>query len=321
MKIYEYIWIDGKNGLRSKARTGEDIPTDWDYDGSSTYQADPDNSEVILTPKSTFSCPFRGGPSLLVMCDSPERRSAADICTGDHAPWYGMEQEFFIVSDRTAAAAATDGDCYCGVGTGNVFHRDFIDKFYNHCIDAGLKISGVNAEVAPGQWEYQIGPVEGIVEAGDQLWVSRYILHRLAEEFNLIIHLDPKPPFVGGDCNYSGCHVNFSTLDMRESKIGFQYIMDAIHRLAQCHDEHLTVYGTGNEERLSGEHETSRFDEFTYGCADRTASVRIGTKTVNENKGYFEDRRPSSNMNPYLVCAALFRTSVKAGDQPLPVQC
>ena len=172
------------------------------------------------------------------------------------------------------------------------------------CIYAGINISGINAEVAPGQWEYQIGPCTGI-EAGDQLWVARYIFEKITEKYDVYISLDPKPLI--GDWNGSGCHTNFSTKKMRD-ELGIIEINNAIRLLSMNHAEHIAVYGEGNEKRLSGKHETSSYHNFTSGIADRTASIRIGNKTVSQGFGYFEDRRPSSNMNPYLVTAKMFET-------------
>ena len=171
-----------------------------------------------------------------------------------------------------------------------------------------LKISGINAEVAPAQWEFQIGPAEGI-EAGDHLWMARYVLERLSEKYNVKINWDPKPD---KSINGSGCHCNYSTKIMREGtndKNGLYYIYDAINKLSVKHKEHMEVYGEGNRERMTGKHETASYDKFTFGRANRGASVRIGNETVIDGKGYFEDRRPASNCDPYLVTGKIFETT------------
>ena len=339
--IAEYIWIDGDGELRSKARTLdlctipslENIP-EWDYDGSSTKQAEGNISEVILHPQSIFNCPFRGDNNILVMCDTWKvtgepldnnyRHRAKQFFDQnlESKPWFGLEQEYFLwdrESNLPLGWPSQDGRCrqpkkqgkyYCGVGSGRVWGRNLVEKHYKFCLYAGIKISGVNSEVAIGQWEYQVGPVEGIF-AADQLWVSRYILQRLAENENIEINLKPKP--LQGDWNGSGCHTNYSTKLMREgdnNKTGLQYIEEAIQKLESRHIEHMTNYGTGNSARMTGEHETSSHNNFTWGVANRQASVRIPTRTHKDEKGYLEDRRPGSNIDPYIVTGLLFHTTI-----------
>ena len=336
--IAEYVWLDGFMGLRSKARTLsinyeanllEQLP-EWNYDGSSTNQAPGNDSEVIMKPRSYFKCPFRKENNILVLCDTytpydiplltNNRHMANDIFNKnlDQEPWFGIEQEFFMINPETNLPLgfphngypAEQGPYYCGVGAGNLFGRKLIDELYEALLYTGIKVSGINAEVACGQWEYQIGPCTGI-ESGDHLWMSRYILERLGEKHNIKIDWEPKP--IKGDWNGSGCHTNYSTKDMRngtEDKEGIRHINEAIEKLAKKHNQHIKAYGSGNEERLTGKHETASIDEFSYGVANRGASIRIPRQTEKDKKGYMEDRRPASNMDPYLVTSMIFNTTV-----------
>lgn len=341
--VCEYIWLGGNNELRSKTRVvqlrsdkavqnASELPI-WNYDGSSTGQAEGHDSEVILHPVAMYKDPFRHIPgTFLVMCETrrPDgtplennnREWAKSVFdkNPEEKPWYGIEQEYFLINPdtgkplgfpRDGSEPAPQGQYYCSAGCQNAFGRKIADEHLIACLFAGISISGVNAEVAPGQWEYQIGPCVGI-DSGDQVWVSRYIMERVAEKENVIVDWEPKP--LKGDWNGSGCHTNYSTKNMREGtdgKSGLDYINEAIEKLAEKHDEHMAVYGTGNEERMTGKHETASYDKFTSGRANRGASVRIGNDVVKAGKGYFEDRRPSSNMDPYLVTAKIFETTTQ----------
>jgi glutamine synthetase len=339
MPIYclEYIWIDSNNNLRSKTKMMDnidiidciDVPQ-WNFDGSSTNQAIGENSDVILRPVKIFNNPFRRFDKVinkLILCDTYDsnnvalpsnKRIIADQIFDkkiDERPWYGLEQEYFIL-DKTSRLPVgykyelTQGQFYCGVGSENAFQRKLVETHLEYCIYAGITISGVNAEVAPGQWEFQIGPCEGI-DSGDHLWMARYILNRLSEEFDVIIDYSPKP--LKGRWNGSGCHTNFSTKNMRlgtETKTGLDYINDAIIKLKTTHKEHMELYGEDNKERMSGEYETAHYDTFTDGISNRGASIRRGLDTVKNKQGYFEDRRPSSNCDPYVVTSKIFKTCI-----------
>lgn len=334
----EYVWLDGFYKLRSKGRTLTSIPKsvadlpEWNYDGSSTNQAPGTDSEVVLKPQAMYPDPFRGAPNIVVMCDTysphglPLRTNQRYDCAlvmkeaESLEPWFGCEQEYFLIDKVTKMPLgfpadgypAPQGPYYCGVGTGNIFGRDLVEEHYRACLYAQLKISGINAEVAPGQWEFQIGPAVGM-EEGDMMWMARYFLERIAENYGVIVSYDAKP--VKGDWNGSGAHTNFSTKPMREEGGYENHIHAALERLKLKHKEHIAAYGEGNEHRLTGTHETSSMDEFSYAAANRGASCRIPNNTVRDNKGYFEDRRPSATMDPYVVTKLLVSTCC---DIPLP---
>lgn len=319
----EYIWIDGFNKLRSKTKVCWDgIISDWNYDGSSTGQATGDKSEVILKPCALFCDPFRGGSNKLVLCSTYDtegnalltnhRHSAAEIFEkySSDKPWFGLEQEYFIWDKENDCPYGykpdiEQGRFYCSVGSNNAFKRDIVEEHLMRCIQAGIKIGGINAEVAPGQWEFQIGICEGI-EAADHLWVARYILERISETHGVSINYHPKP-IMDGEFNGSGCHINCSTEKMRV-RGGLTDIYLAINKLFDKHDEHMKIYGSHNDLRMTGKHETASYDTFTYGIADRTASIRVGNETVANECGYFEDRRPGSNIDPYKATSKLIDT-------------
>ena len=348
--IAEYIWIGGNDEYRSKSRTinspisreelvqknlmGELLDVSkyeqWEYDGSSTNQASGEYSEIILKPAAVYMDPFRKAPNVMVLCETyrpngeplpnNHRKHAKELFAKNKAvePWFGIEQEFFIMDGDGPYNSATSlnalglskadkqGQYYCSVGSNNAFGRPVAERVYMACLDAGVNVSGMNAEVAPGQWELQVGPCVGI-DSGDQVMMLRYLLHRIGEICGVQINIDPKP--LKGDWNGSGCHTNYSTKAMRE-KGGLKVIHEAIKKLEHKHTEHMAIYGSGNEERMTGKCETASYEHFSYGVGDRGASIRIPTKTENENKGYLEDRRPSSNMDPYLVTGKLFETTV-----------
>lgn len=352
--VLEYVWLDAESNFRSKAKVmtnsqltwnvdgvtplpilGGDKPIpEWNYDGSSTGQADGGDSEVLLVPVRVVPCPFRGLGNFVVLCETQDRNGkplpnntrpwAKSIFDQklDDKPWFGLEQEYFMFSngkplglDTALESGKGQGQYYCSVGHGNAYGRHLADSHMKACIHAGLKISGINAEVAPGQWEFQIGPVEGI-NAGDELLLARYFLVLTAEKLGLNVDFHPKPVVlreVEGEWNGSGCHCNFSTAGMRapcENKEGADLIETAVKRLRKVHTLHMKHYGEGNEHRMTGRCETAAYDKFTAGRANRGASVRIPNATADKGYGYFEDRRPSSNCDPYKVTALLFGTSV-----------
>ncbi|CAH1271015.1 glutamine synthetase-like [Branchiostoma lanceolatum] len=331
-----YVWIDGSGeGLRGKTRTLETEPKDikelptWNFDGSSTGQAEGSNSDMYLKPVAMFRDPFRLGKNKLVLCEvfkydwRPAETNHRLKCNEamqasvDSHPWYGIEQEYTLLDHDghpfgwpKQGFPGPQGPYYCGVGANKVYGRDIVEAHYRACLYAGVKIAGSNAEVMPAQWEFQVGPCEGI-DMGDHLWMARYILHRVAEDFGVIVTFDPKP--MVGDWNGAGAHTNFSTLGMRNAG-GIKDIEEAIERLSHRHAYHIAMYdpkqGADNARRLTGLHETSSIHDFSAGVANRGASIRIPRHVGEDGCGYLEDRRPSSNCDPYLVTEAIVRTVV-----------
>lgn len=330
-----YVWIDGSGqGLRCKTKSLESEPMEpkdlpiWNFDGSSTAQAEGQNSDVYLYPVGIFPDPFRpNGRNKLVLCetydfqDTPTPTNNRAECkkvmekAKDFHTWFGIEQEYTMFDvDRSPLGwpkmgyPGPQGPYYCGVGADKVYGRHVLESHYRCMLYSGIKVSGTNAEVMPAQWEFQVGPCEGI-DMGDQLWMARFMLHRCAEDFNVVISFDPKP--IDGDWNGAGCHTNVSTEAMRQDK-GINAINAAIEKLSLKHMEHIEEYdptgGLDNRRRLTGRHETASWDRFSSGEAHRGASIRIPRDTVRAQKGYFEDRRPSSNCDPYSVTSRIVKT-------------
>jgi glutamine synthetase len=231
----------------------------------------------------------------------------------DQEPLFGIEQEYtFFKAGRPlgfpegGGFPAPQGFYYCGVGADEVFGRPVVEAHLDNCLKAGLGISGINAEVMPGQWEFQVGPL-GPLDVSDQLWVARWLLYRTAEDFGIAATLDPKP--VKGDWNGAGAHTNFSTKAMRE---GYDAVITACEALGKRADEHVANYGADIEHRLTGLHETAPWTEFSYGVSNRGASVRIPWQVEKDQKGYIEDRRPNANCDPYVVTRMIVDTCCSA---------
>jgi glutamine synthetase len=322
----EYIWVDGTEPtakLRSKTKIMEDGKKDlpiWGFDGSSTNQAPGDKSDCVLQP--VFSCPdpIRGGDNILVMCEvlyidmtpheTNTRRRCAEVAEkyADQEMIFGIEQEYTFFKDGRpygfpfGGFPAPQGGYYCGVGADEVYGRDVVEAHLDACLAAGLHISGINAEVMPGQWEFQVGPVAA-PQVADELWIARWLLYRIGEDHEVSATLDPKP--VKGDWNGAGAHTNFSTNAMRE---GYDAIIAAAESLAPKVKEHVSLYGHGIEDRLTGQHETAPYSEYSYGVSNRGASVRIPWQVEVDKKGYIEDRRPNANCDPYQTTAILIET-------------
>jgi len=311
--VCEYIWLDGLDRFRSKTRvisgaTDHSDILEWNYDGSSTFQADSSgNTEVILKPIAVCPDPLRtikGNSCFIVLCDSIHRQKAARIFdrVTNEEPWFGIEQEYVIEFPCDKAIVNANGVHYCGISM-DYKERTIVEEHLDACLYAGLTISGINAEVATRQWEFQIGPATGI-DAANQTYVARYLLERIANKHGAVINYYPKPCHIA---NGSGCHINFSTCATRAPG-GLKVIEAMMPKLAEKQTEHITVYGDHNQYRLTGEHETSSIDVFSYGIGTRNTSVRIPNKTKEMGCGYFEDRRPAANVELYGATAKLFET-------------
>lgn len=329
----EYIWLDGykpTQSLRSKTKvisnpvtSLDDIPH-WGFDGSSTMQAEGSSSDCLLVPVAFKKDPLRSEGDILVMCEvmnadgtphvSNKRaylRSLAEKYEVEE-PLFGIEQEYTLYDgDRPfgfpfdGGYPAPQGQYYCAVGAQNVAGRELAEEHLDACLYADIGISGINAEVMPGQWEFQVGPL-GPLAVSDELWMARWLLERIGEAYGLSVSYSPKP--VLGDWNGAGCHTNYSTRAMREDG-GLDVIEHACKKLGEKHEEHIDVYGADNHLRLTGLHETCSIHEFRYGVSDRGASIRIPMFTAVHKKGYLEDRRPAANIDPYKVTARIIETT------------
>ena len=326
----EYIWIDGQKPtakLRSKTKIIDSVKSlgdlpEWGYDGSSTEQATGHFSDLLLRPVKMLADPLHRDGDVLVLCEvlnpdgtvhpSNTRAFLRQVAEKykEHECWFGIEQEYTLFEGNrplgwpASGFPAPQGGYYCGVGADEVFGRDLVEAHADACMRAGIHIVGTNAEVMPAQWEFQVGAIPA-PDIADELWLARWLLYRIGEEFGISATLYPKP--VKGDWNGAGAHTNFSTKATRQPG-GIKVIEEAMKKLAQRHDDHIKVYGAHNEERLTGQHETAPMHEFRFGISDRGASVRIPMATTKEGYGYFEDRRPAANMDPYQVCAKLIET-------------
>ncbi|MDR3704650.1 MAG: glutamine synthetase beta-grasp domain-containing protein [Paludibacteraceae bacterium] len=331
----EYIWLDGSQptqGLRGKTRVEsnfsgklEDCPV-WSFDGSSTEQANGGSSDLLLKP--VFICPDPDRKSAyLVMTEvlnadgTPHSSNArATIESEDDDFWFGYEQEYFLYDMETnlplgfpkGGFPAPQGPYYCSVGAKNAYGREIVEEHFDICLEAGLNVEGINGEVAAGQWEYQIF-AKGAKRAGDEIWIARYLLERTAEKYGVYVELHPKPLGSDADWNGSGMHANFSNGVMR--KCGDKKVFDEICAEFGKHiEEHISVYGAYNDQRLTGKHETASITDFSWGVSDRGASIRIPIGTVENGwKGRLEDRRPASNGDPYKIGAVIVKSTKASG--------
>ncbi|MBL9153718.1 MAG: glutamine synthetase beta-grasp domain-containing protein [Verrucomicrobiales bacterium] len=332
----EYIWLDGYEpvrNLRSKTQVKdydsfpklEQLP-DWNFDGSSTRQAPGGSSDCVLKPVAVFPDTTRKN-GVLVMCEvynadgTPHASNDRATILDDPDAWFGFEQEYFLYQDGRPLGfpengyPAPQGPYYTGVGYAAVgdIARQIVEEHLDLCLDAGINHEGINAEVAKGQWEFQIFG-KGSKTAADQVWVARYILMRLCEKYGVDIEWHCKP-LGDTDWNGSGMHSNFSTKHMREVG-GEKYFLALMDAFAKNMEEHIAVYGPDNHMRLTGLHETQSIDKFTWGVADRGSSIRVPHAFKNNGyKGYLEDRRPNSQGNPYQIASRILQTIAEV---PIP---
>lgn len=333
----EYVWLDGyqpEPNLRSKVKViqmdfdkiplwPETLPVsmcpEWSFDGSSTKQAEGHFSDCILKPVRVYNNPLNKVrlESYLVLCEvmhpdgTPHiSNTRADIGYEEEGLWFGFEQEYTIMKDGRPLGFPENGypepqgKYYCGVGNGQVHGREFVDKHMEYCLMAGIEVTGTNAEVLLGQWEYQVFS-KGKEKVGDDLWMSRYILQQMSEDYGFKIEFHPKP--VMGDWNGSGLHCNFSNDRMRNEG-GENYFKNIFRAFDTRHELHIQNYGSDNNLRLTGKHETQSIDKFSWGVSDRGSSIRVPLQTSKEWKGYVEDRRPASNGDPYKIVRVIAET-------------
>src|ERR1700743_2921548 len=325
----EYIWLDGykpTQSLRSKTKIVKDFSGKLGdaeqlcFDGSSTEQAPGGSSDCLLKPVYIVKDPQRKN-AYLVMNEVLNADGTPHVSNGraaieddDNDFWFGFEQEYFLWNPATnkplgfpeGGFPAPQGPYYCSVGANHAYGREIVEEHLDVCLEAGLNVEGINAEVAAGQWEFQIF-AKGAKEAGDQIWVARYLLERIGESYGVVINWHCKP--LGQlDWNGSGMHANFSNTTLRTAgkKETYDIILEAFRpAVAEC----IAVYGADNDQRLTGKHETASIHDYRYGVSDRGASIRIPLATVQRNwNGYLEDRRPNTAADPYKVAARIIKT-------------
>ena len=326
----EYVWLDGyqpEPTLRSKIKIIDrycshvvEAP-DWGFDGSSTQQEEGSSSDCMLKPIRLYNSPFESDQ--LVLCEvfnadgtphvTNTRSNIESLNQKEY--WFGFEQEYTLMKQGRPLGWDPDpsvfpkeqGDYYCGVGATNIgsLGRKIMHEHTENCLVAGVSIHGTNAEVMLGQWEYQVFG-RGAKKSDDNAWMARYILYRTAEKYDIDVNIEPKP--IKGDWNGNGMHCNFSNENIRTVG-GEEYIRDVCKRCEPVHKEHIVEYGSKNDERLTGLHETQHIDTCSYGVSDRGARSRI-PMAMEQNgwKGYLEDRRPSGNADPYRVVNRILTT-------------
>jgi glutamine synthetase len=314
--------------LEAMPSSPADLPV-WTYSGA-------DDEDIFLVARKIYKDPFRRGNNIIVLADTyggpkegsgesygePTKFNTRRACAaamveaaklGDD-PWFGIEQEYYLLDLKNSWPLGwpkndfpgKHGDYYCAVGAAKAVGREAVEAHYRACLYAGVKLGGINSEVAPGQWEYQVGPSSGI-DCADDLWMSRYILQRMCELLHIEVTFDPKPvPGWPG----IGCHTNYSTRDTRAKSGGIRAMQEQIEKLRLRHEDHIVVYGQGNERRLTGLDNTASMHDFSSSIGGRDTTIRIPAKVGAQGYGYYEDRRPAANMDPYQVCRMIVETTL-----------
>jgi glutamine synthetase len=316
-----------------------DLPPTWGFDGSSTNQADGHDSDCVLKPVRVYLDPLRTRArpdylSVLVLNEvfyvpgerphlSNTRALLREFTEKYEAEefWFGLEQEYTLmrVDDNDFSKILgplgfpktegtfpePQGKYYCGNGADKILGRMISEEHMFACLDAKLLIAGTNAEVMPGQWEYQNGngtDDSNPLKVADDLVIARFLMSRITEKYGVVASLEPKPH---PDWNGAGMHTNFSNRSLRED---IACLKDYAAKLEKNHLAHIAVYGQGIEKRLTGLHETSSCDKFGIGVSDRGKSIRIPWQVAAEGRGYAEDRRPNANVDPYVAEARIIQT-------------
>ncbi|KAJ8321547.1 hypothetical protein KUTeg_000903 [Tegillarca granosa] len=335
--LVEYVFLNHtRHRVHSKTRVldyepqkAEDCPL-WDVYMFKTFEGVEPRKEMILKPVAMYRDPFRRGRNKIALCELWEtmekpagvntRRSCAELLkkVEEEGVWFGMEQEYFIMGDNGLPLnwdkdpKAINLNFHTGVGLCKTagYERELAEFHFQACLYAGLKMYGINREDSPSQWEYQIGPCEGI-DLADQIVISRYLLWRTGEFYGVEISMDTKPAVSPENApnQSNGGHMNFSTTRMRKEG-GIKYINEAVEILRNSPQvmSHYDLHGgKDNAKRLTNAYFVPGMD-FTTGIGDKYSSVRIPTLVALQGKGYLEDRRPCANADPYEVCETLTRT-------------
>ena len=336
VQIVEYVWTWPVGIMRSKTRIFKEPIFDvnklpiWDFAVAREEVVQGKYSDVTIKPVRIYPDPFRGKNDIIVLCETyedgnlqiPSKNNTrhqlkhAMERKEEHEIWTAIEQEYVFFHAKTKipylwndAKNPGPGDLnhfYCGVGADSCFGREIVEEHMNVCLKMKIEFGGINAEVMASQWEFQIGPGEPL-KISDDLLMARYVLERIAEKYKVTVSYHPKSN--GDEWSGSGGHVNFSTKKMREEK-GLEEIIKGIKKLEVTHNSDILAYGADNNLRLNDNFGTTSLNKFKWGIGDRFTSVRINKHVAEQEKGYFEDRRPASNLDPYIVLSKIVNSVV-----------